>query len=458
MPTRLEPPQTGRIKTPLEAPVEKAIAPFVEFVRAQTAGGATLILAAALAIVLATSGMLPLYESVKEVSIGVHVGDVAYAMPLVDWVNEGLMALFFFLLGLEIKRELMVGELRDPRRSLTMIAAALGGMLLPGLLYAAVVGGTPYTMGWGIPIATDTAFALAVLILLRRYVSAALRALLVGMAIADDLGAIAVVAIFYTASLNPTALYLAAAFFVIGAICNLAGARNPLIYVAIGIAVWGALLDSGIHGTVAGLLMAIIAPTTPVVKQSKFVELVRDRLRRFRAAHRSEAPIMEREAQQSSAEDIRAAAMMVTAPLRRWEQRLDTPVSLVILPAFAFLNAGIHLEWGRLAEFFQHPVFLGVAMGLLLGKPIGIWLATFTVVRLGLSELPEGVDFRQLGGMALLAGIGFTMSVFISGLAFPEHSHALDAAKAAIIGSSMVAAVLALIWFRLFCRSSASAP
>jgi NhaA family Na+:H+ antiporter len=445
---RLEPPQEGRIKAPLEAPIEKVIAPFVDFVRAQSAGGVILIAAAALAIVLASSNAQILYEDIKHLSLGIQVGEIRYAKSLLHWVNEGLMALFFFLLGLEIKRELVVGELSDPRRSLTVVAAAAGGMLAPAIVYVAIAGPEHY-VGWGVPIATDTAFALAILILLRRFVSPALRAFLIGFAILDDLGAIAVVAIFYTASLNWALVGLAGILVFAGLICNLMGARAPLVYLLVGVGVWISLLESGIHGTVAGVVMAAIAPMKPVVKQAKFVEIVRDRLRQFRAAHRRDRPIIEREQQQAMAEEIRDAAVMVTTPLRRWERRLDAPVSLVILPVFAFLNAGLHLELTRLAGFVGHPVFLGVAGGLLIGKPVGVWASTFVAVRLGLCDLPDGVRFSHVAGVALLAGIGFTMSVFIAGLAFPSDAELLDTAKAAILASSVVAALVGFLWLRI---------
>lgn len=448
MPERLEPPEEGRIKAPLEAPVEKVVAPFVDFVRAQSTGGVVLIAAAALAIVLASSSAQIFYEDIKHVSLGIQLGETSYAKSLLHWVNEGLMALFFFLLGLEIKRELVVGELSDRRRALTVVAAAAGGMLVPALIYFAIAGPEHY-VGWGVPIATDTAFALAILILLRPYVSPALRAFLVGFAIIDDVGAIAVVALVYTASLNWTLVALTGILVFAGLICNLSGARAPLVYLLIGVGVWISLLESGIHGTVAGVVMAAIAPMNPVVRQAKFVEIVRDRLRRFRAADRQDRPIIERERQQEMAEEIRDAAVMVTTPLRRWERRLDAPVSLVILPLFAFLNAGLHLEWARVAGFAGHPVFLGVAGGLLIGKPIGVWLSTFIAVRLGICDLPDGVRLPQVAGVALLAGIGFTMSVFIAGLAFPADEALLDTAKAAILASSVVAALVGFLWLRI---------
>lgn len=445
-------PEEGRVRAPLEAPAQRLLEPFVEFARAQTTGGFFLVGAAVCAIAIASSDAGESYQALRHLRLEFRLGDLVYGKSLVHWVNDGLMAVFFFLLGLEIKRELLAGQLEDPRRAVTVIAAAAGGMLVPALAYLAVNGGNEYAQGWGIPVATDTAFALAVLVLLRRHVPASLRAFLVGLAIVDDLGAIAIVALVYTAELDGGFLLATAALLIVTAIVNLAGVRHPLPYFVLGICVWIAVTGSGIHGTIAGVLMAGLAPVRPVVKQSRFVEFVRSRLRRFDDLQGGKGDakkaMLAEDGLQSTAEEIRDAAVKVTAPLRRWERALDYPVTLFILPVFAFLNAGLDLRADAYSELLAHPVVLGTSLGLVIGKPLGILAGTYLAVRTGTSDLPDGMSFRHVAGAGMLAGIGFTMSVFIGGLAFADGSGEVAAAKAGILMSSFIAATAGAIWLR----------
>lgn len=457
MPTQ-EPnkPGTGRVKAPLEAPVEKLLEPFAEFARAQTTGGFILIGATVLAIYLASSDAGTAYESLKHHRIGFRSGELVFEKSLVHWVNEGLMAGYFFLLGLEIKRELLVGQFANPRRAITVVAAASGGIILPAVAYLAINGGTGYSHGWGIPVATDTAFALAVLVFLRRHVPPALRAFLVGLAIVDDLGAIAIIALVYTTQIDVGSLLVAAGLLVLCGVCNIIGVRRPSLYGVLGVGVWIAIVGSGIHGTIAGVLMASLAPVRPAVKQYRFVEFVRHRIRRFdklRAdTQDSKTAMLEKDALQSTAEEIRDAAVKVTAPLRRWEKALDYPMTLLVLPLFAFLNAGLQVSGDAVAEILAHPVALGIAFGLVIGKPGGVLLGTYIAVRTGFSDLPKGMTFGHVAGAGLLAGIGFTMSVFIGGLAFAGGSSELAAAKGGILASSILAATAAVLWLRFLAK------
>lgn len=445
-------PAKGRVKAPWEAPAEKLLEPFADFARAQTTGGFILFFAVLVAIWTASSDAHAQYEWLRHLPIGLNVGDWSYGKSLIHWVNEGLMAVFFFLLGLEIKRELLAGQLADMRQAITVAAAAGGGMLLPALCYLAINGGNEYANGWGIPVATDTAFALAVLVFLSRHLPTSVRAFLVGVAIVDDLGAIAIIAIVYTAQVDVGLLLATAGLLILGVVFNLIGLRHPVVYALVGVGVWITVAASGVHGTIAGVLVAAIAPVRPVVRQDKFVELVGGKLHRFNKMRTPEedpqTAMLKKDRQQSTAEEIRDAAVMVTAPLRRWERALDYPVTLFLLPLFAFLNAGLHLDAEELGVIAAHPVTWGIALGLILGKPVGIFLSTFLTVRCGICTLPPGMSLRQVAGVGLLAGIGFTMSVFISGLSFVEGSQELAAAKGAILASSTVVASLAFLWLR----------
>lgn len=449
-------PDNGRIKAPLESATEMLLDPFVDFARAQTTGGFILFFAAVIAISFASSDARPLYESVRHLPMGFNVGNWVHTKSLIHWTNEGLMALFFFLLGLEIKRELLAGQLADVRRAMTVAAAAAGGMLVPAFCYLAINGGSEYSQGWGIPVATDTAFALAVIVFLARHVPSSVRAFLIGLAIVDDLGAIAIIALFYTAEVDGQFLLAASCLLFLGVVLNLTGVRHPFPYAVLGIGVWATVAASGVHGTIAGVLVAALAPVRPVVRQRKFVELVGIKLRQFREsrtpAKDHHIAMLAKGEQQLAAEEIRDAAVMVTSPLKRWERALDYPVTLFVLPVFAFLNAGLHLDAEEFRVISQHPVTWGIALGLIIGKPVGVFLGTFLAVRSGICDLPRDMSLKQVVGIGFLAGIGFTMSVFISGLGFAEGSQELAAAKGAILGSSAVAALLAFMWLRFTAR------
>ena len=346
-----------------------------EFVALESAAGILLAIAAVAALALANSPLAFLYDAFLDTPVEVRVGALQIAKPLLLWINDGLMAVFFFLVGLEIKREVLEGELSAPRQVVLPAAAAAGGMAVPAAIYAAINAGSPVALaGWAIPAATDIAFSLGVLSLLGNRVPAGLKVFLLTLAILDDLGAIVIIALFYAGNLAPASLGIAAAALLALLALNRSGVASLAPYLFVGLVLWVSVLKSGVHATLAGVALAMFIP-------------------------------------------LRARGSGVHSPLRRLENDLHAPVAFAILPLFAFANAGVPLAgvgFGTLLE----PVPLGIAAGLVAGKPAGVLLAAWLAVRLGVARLPEGIGWGAMLGAAVLCGIGFTMSLFIAGLAF----------------------------------------
>lgn len=354
-----------------------------EFVRLEAAGGLALIAAAVAAIVVANSPLNHLYTQFLDLPIGLHVGRVALSKPLILWINEGFMSLFFLLVGLEIKRELFEGALSE-RSGLTLpVCAAIGGVVLPGLVYFMIAGSGAAADGWAIPTATDIAFSLAILSLVGRRVPMTLKAMLTAIAIFDDLAAIALIAIFYSSDLQLLLLIPAALLLFVLWALNLRGIQKLWPYLLTGALLWLLVVNSGVHATLVGIVVAFAIPV------------------------------------ESASETGSKGA----GPLRLLEKRLHPWIAAFVLPCFAFANAGITFS-GMNAGMFLHPISLGIALGLFLAKPIGVMLASFGAVRYLKAPLPEGTNWTGMFGLAQLCGIGFTMSLFIGTLAFPETTHA----------------------------------
>ncbi|MGD2136753.1 MAG: Na+/H+ antiporter NhaA [Gammaproteobacteria bacterium] len=436
-------------ETPLERRFKNVVTPFQEFVRDQTTGSVLLILCTLVALGLANSPLAGRYESLIDTRTGLIIGDWSLTLSVRHWVNDGLMSLFFFVLGLEIKREILVGELREPRQSLPVVAAAIGGMLVPASIFYAFNTGSDAVHGWGIPMATDTAFAVGVLALLRRHIPPALTTFLTALAILDDLGAILVIAVFYTDTLSLP--YLELAFALLGAlvICNILGIRRSVVYIIGGGLVWAAMLGSGVHATVAGVLVAMTVPARPKAGPGWFLRRTRRLLDEFQEIERhSERPILGEERQHAVVEGVQDTAEKATTPLRRWEHLLEYPVALLVMPVFALVNAGIPIEPGHLPELWNDPLTLGIVLGLVLGKSIGITFMGWLALRLGLGRLPANMHLGHITGIGLLGGMGFTMSIFIAGLSFGNHPDTLVAAKTAILLASLIAGVSGYLWLR----------
>ncbi|HEV2644500.1 MAG TPA: Na+/H+ antiporter NhaA [Candidatus Elarobacter sp.] len=373
---------------------QRLVTPFARFFLSEAAGGVLLMACAAIALVWANSPWASTYDELWHIPLVIGTRTNGLGLSLHEWIGDGLMAVFFFLVGLEIKRELLDGELASVRKAALPVTAALGGMIVPALLYAALNATSPGHAGWGIPMATDIAFALGVLALLGPRVPPALRVFLAALAIADDLGAVLVIALFYTATLAWTSLAIGFGAVCIAALGNAFGVRWWAFYVAAGIVAWLALLHSGVHATVAGVLIAFTVPARPIVGRP--------------------------------------------SPLARMERALTPFVAFVIMPLFALANAGVALATSDAIGAAR--VTIGALMGLIVGKPLGITLFAWLSVRLGVAAMPEGSSWRALRGVSLLGGVGFTMSLFIAGLAFGE-TPLLGAAKLGILAASLVAGV-----------------
>ena len=385
----MQPGDTGTESQP--RPLRGALA----FFQHEAAGGVVMMLAAALALVVSNSHLASHYSAFLDLPVSIRAGDFKLDKPLLHWINDGLMAIFFCLVGLEIKRELLVGELSTREQALLPLLAAIGGMIVPGLVYAGINIDNPAALhGWAIPTATDIAFAVAVLSLIGSSVPPALKVFLLALAIIDDLGAIVIIAIFYTAKLSTLALGLAALGLAGLLLLNLRRITNLTPYVLLGLFVWVCVLKSGIHATLAGVLVGFAIPLK----------------------------VPDRE----------------TSPLERLEHQLHPWVAFGVLPLFGFANAGVSLAGLTLADLVS-PVTLGIALGLVVGKPIGILGACWLASRSGLARLPQATSWQQLGGASMLAGIGFTMSLFIGILAFDDPAFATPVRLGVLIASSIAA-------------------
>ena len=446
-------PMTDNDKGIYHAPWEKAFArvltPFEEFVHRQTTSGMLLMATAILALVLANSGLAAAYQHLIHLPAGISIGTWGMEKTLHHWVNDGLMALFFFVVGLELKREILVGELAQPRQAALPIVAAIGGMVVPALIYFAFNPEGEAARGWGIPMATDIAFAIGALVLLASRVPKALITFLVALAIVDDLGAVVVIAVFYTEHLVLEWLAVAALFLAVLMIFNFAGIRRIIPYFLVAVLLWYALLESGVHATLAGVLGALTVPARPKYDPEVFSRHVKALMARFDATHESGKSIMTNDKLLSVVQTLEHGVQRVETPLQRLEHLWHLPVAFLVIPVFALFNAGIPLEFDGLWVTLAHPVTLGVGVGLVVGKFIGITGASWLALKLGVGQLPAGTRFTQIAGVSLLGGIGFTMAIFITQLAFARQPEYLLMAKTGILAASLLAGMAGFVWLYL---------
>ncbi len=440
---------TATDESRLEKAFNKVITPFEEFIHHETTSGLLLMACTLIALLVVNIGFNDQYQHLLHSNVGFTFGSWTLEKTLHHWINDGLMALFFFVVGLEIKREVIVGELSDIRAASLPIIAAIGGMIVPAAIYAMVNMGGDGVSGWGIPMATDIAFAVGALVLLGARAPKALMTFLVALAIVDDLGAVIVIALFYTESIHFTPLLMGCGIFAALIGMNVVGIRSPLPYFLLGILLWLALLKSGVHATLAGVLTALAIPARPKFEPSQFSQLMRKALDTFDARSKPGVSIMRNEEQRSVLQTMENGVHMVETPLQRLEHSMHTPVAFLIIPIFALANAGIPLELSGLGETLSHPVTIGVMLGLILGKFLGITGFCFVAIKLGLAKLPQGVSFNQIAGVAMLAGIGFTMSIFIAELAFAGHAEYLLMAKTGILFASIIAGVVGYVWLMM---------
>ncbi len=420
------------------------VRPLIEFTHVESAGGIVLLVAAVIALVWANAPFGETYEEFWEIHIDLQIGGFHFEESLRHFVNDGLMAIFFFVVGLEIKRELVIGDLRDPKAAALPVIAALGGMIVPAVLYLVIVGDGDATRGWGIPMATDIAFSVGILSLMGRRAPVGAKLFLLAVAIADDIGAIAVIAIFYTEDLLMGWLGAAIAGLVVIAFASRIGIRSMVFYGIAGFATWFFLLESGVHATLAGVALGFLTPALAMYSDSEY----HDRTQRIvdRQEFDSAAPRSEERVNQDALE-VSAIARESVPPLRRLEVALHPWSSFLVVPIFALANAGVSFAGVDILEAATHPVSLGVAVGLVVGKTFGISLFAFAAVRLGLGKLPRLTTWGHIVGVAAVAGIGFTVSLFVTGLAFTEGLLA-DRAKIGIFIGSTLAGVLGWLILR----------
>jgi NhaA family Na+:H+ antiporter len=414
-----------------------------QFIRDQGGSGVMLLLATLIALLWANSAWGDSYHHLWETPISFGIGPWMMSESLHYWINDGLMVIFFFVVGLEIKREFQVGELSKPRQAMFPAVAALGGMVAPAIVYLAFNASGSAQHGWAIPMATDIAFALGVLSLLGKSVPFALKVFLTAVAIVDDIGAVLVIALFYSGELDWIALGIAGLILIVLLVMNRLTVRSPIPYLALGVFLWLAFLQSGVHATIAGILLAASIPTNPRIDGESFLRRSRGFLEKFAKAGEHGANIMTNRDQRSAVRELERTAESVTSPLQRLEHALHPWVAYAIMPVFALANAGVTLS----AEAFNSvgsSIGLGVLLGLVLGKQVGITLFAWIFTKLGIAAKPRGLTWRHIYGAAWLGGIGFTMALFITGLAFNDAAR-IETAKLAILSASVISAVGAAI-------------
>lgn len=443
MPASSEPESTRATgRGPVPRLLFAVVRPFRLFFRTQAAGGILLIAATALALTWANSGLAGSYEGLLHLPVSVSFGGRGLEWPLHHWINDALMSVFFLVAGMEIKRELRVGELRTIRRATLPAIAAAGGMVVPALIHFAINRGGPGANGWGIPMATDIAFALGCIALVSRRVPSSLVVFLMALAIFDDLGAILVIALFYGGQIDVGALGVAAAITVVLATFTWSKVTSVWPYVVLGVALWVAVLRSGIHPTIAGVVLGLCIPARGRRSPRDVLDDLDQVVARLRRSRDREldatGPLGALERHLES----------VQAPVDRMLHGLHPWVAFLVVPLFAIANAGVAVGSG-VSDLATEPASLGVFFGLLLGKPLGVFGATFVCVRLGFTSRPTGASWAQVLGASLLAGIGFTMSIFVASLAFPGRQDLQDASKVGIFAASFMSAVLGLVLLRV---------
>ena len=444
---------------PLASTFRKAFTPIEDFVHKESSSGILLMLCAIAAIIIANSPLFHLYDRVLHTQVTIGGGSLSMTHTLHHWINDGLMVLFFFIIGLEVKREILIGEMSDFRQAILPVSAAIGGMVVPATLYLLFNSSGDATRGWGIPMATDIAFALGVIALLGKKVPKPVIPFLLALAIVDDLGAVLIIALFYTETLHTGALLAVAGCIVVLIALNRGGIRRPLPYVIVGVLLWLAMMKSGVHATLAGVLTALIIPARSSCDSTVFAErmtlLTRDFIDQIHT-HPKNSPdlnILRNSRKQQILSAYEDTIQRMESPLQRMETSLHVWVSFFIVPVFALANAGIPIEFGEIGSLLQHPVTLGVVLGLVGGKLLGILGFSWVVTATGLGKLPEGMRFTHVTGVAMLAGIGFTMSIFISSLAFEYQPELLLNAKIGIVLASLLAGVSGYLWLLRAARS-----
>lgn len=412
------------------------------FMQSPLAGGTLLILCAIVALTLShIPATAQWFHDIWEVPFTIGFEGFSITHTAKEWINDALMAVFFFAVGLEIKREIIAGQLRSFRQASLPIAAAIGGMLVPAAIYAFFNNGLDSAAGWGIPMATDIAFALGILAMFSSRVPLSLKIFLTALAVVDDLGAILVIALFYSSTINFIMLGVAALVFTFLIMLNVFNVYKMRWYLIPAIALWVLFLNSGIHATIAGVLIAMTMPATSKYSKSHFIGRSRELLKSFTTNNIRRVTVMCNHNQHHAVEELRMIARNTISPVQRLEHSLYGVVAFFIMPIFALANAGVVVSGEDLAQI-AGPQGLGIGLGLVIGKPLGILLFSVLVIKTGVARMPEGATWRTIIGVGCLGGVGFTMSIFIDMLAFPAGSQLIDYGKMAILMASFIAAIV----------------
>jgi NhaA family Na+:H+ antiporter len=440
-----------KLYAPWEKAFKKVATPFEHFIHAQTTTGMILMFMTILALILANSPLTEHYAHFFHTKVNLDIGSWKLSHTIHHWINDGLMAIFFFIIGLEIKREISVGELSNIKVALLPILAAIGGMVFPALIYLSINSGTAGANGWGIPMATDIAFAISALVLLGKRVSPALVTFLVALAIVDDLGAVLVIAIFYTEQIHMIPLMLAGASFLILVSFNRFGIHMILPYFIVGLFLWFFMLESGVHATIAGVIAALAIPSKPKLSAVGFRKNAKNLLDEYDTYPIDSKKGMN-ERQKAILLKLESDINAIGTPAARLERDLHLPVALVVIPLFALANAGIAIDFRSIGTTIMEPVSMGIMAGLILGKVLGIFGIAWLAIKLKIATLPQGSSMSQIFGVAFLGGIGFTMSIFVADLAFMHSQELIFQAKVGILAASLFAGLFGFFWLRYIAK------
>lgn len=430
-----------------EPPIQRILTPFQNFFSTQASGGIVLFIAAIVAIIWANSPWAHTYHEIWEAHFRIGALNFNIDKPVELWINDGLMAIFFFVVGLEIKRELIIGELSSIKQASLPIMAAIGGMVVPALIFVMFNAGSDTISGWGIPMATDIAFALGVLALLGDKIPVSLKIFLTALAIVDDLGAVLVIAIFYTAELSLIYLGIGIALILTSVLLARLHVRNPFVYAILGVIVWVFFLKSGVHATIAGVLMALTIPGKARINSKSFISRSKSIISDLETNCEIGDMVPSSKEFNSGVFELESNCEKVMAPMQRLEHGLAPWVAYLIMPIFALANAGLEINPELMGVLFN-PITIGIILGLFIGKQIGISLFAWLSVKLKFSDLPEGVTWKKIYGVACLGGIGFTMSLFISNLAYTNSLYQ-EEAKLGILIASLLSGILGAVILKM---------
>ncbi|HEX4022551.1 MAG TPA: Na+/H+ antiporter NhaA [Acidobacteriaceae bacterium] len=429
---------------------------FQRFARIQSAGGIVLLAATIAALLWANSSFSHSYESLLDLPVTIGFGKYIVADTLHLWINDGLMSLFFLLVGLEIKREMLIGELSSFKKAALPICGAMGGVILPAAIYYILNRHLDTAHGWGVPMATDIAFLLGILAVLGSKVPIGLKVFLTALSIVDDIAAVIVIAFFYSATIHLHYLFAALFFLALAILANYTGVTSISIYIGIGVIVWYCMLQSGVHATITGFLIALIIPARRYLSIEEFTERTRKELDVLESINDSENITSSKVSKHNALDHLNVTLQLVESPLARLEHGLQPWVSFCIVPLFALTNAGVHLKGFASSDVF-HPLVLGIVLGLFIGKPIGITLFSWLTVKLHIGSLPEDMTWRHLHAASWLCGIGFTMSIFIAAQAF-DTPRETTLAKISILAGSAAAACVGVLFMQQSIRSTKTEP